>query len=123
MSGYSDGAQRQNDMSEFATEFAEDEVFSSLGQEFKNVDIETSTRQARGDAKELTRLRGVYSYELHQAGLPHKQNKPGAQLRHLNNAYVAALYLDVRGMLPPPDTLKALQLRIKKLTSQEDQEK
>ncbi len=108
MSEKSDGVKGGVDMSAFEVQFEGDGDLSSLAEEGKQASF--TAEQAHRDAIDASRIRHSYDRALAEKDLPHKSLRD--KLRHLNEAYSAALDLEPLGMLPSPGILGELQIQI-----------
>lgn len=108
MSEKSDGIKRALDLSEFEAEFPSSANFDELLE--RNRQEELSCAQYEQKLKMLAQCKLDYDRAMQEVELPHKTNPE--KLKHLSEAYLAAIDLDPHGLLPEANTLKDLQVRI-----------
>jgi hypothetical protein len=107
MSGKSESQKHGADMSAFEAQFQGGE-FDAFLREQRDEDVRLLQIQQR--EQDISHYQSVFEKSMLEERMSYKS--PEDKLRHLKDAYAAALFLETVDLLPLPDILSQLQNRI-----------
>ncbi len=111
MSDKSENLRHGPDMSSFEAQFAESDDFDTLLRAQKDEDARLLQMQQQELA--ISRNQSLFQRSMTEERLSYKSLED--RLRHLKDAYTAALFLESAQLLPTPDTLTRLEARINEI--------
>lgn len=111
MSDKSDNLNRGADMSAFEAQFDGSDNFDTLLKEQKDRDV--VAQQYMQTEQEISRMQALFKRSMAEKELSYKS--PQDKLRHLKDAYTAALFLETMGLLPSPGILASLESQMQEM--------
>ena len=111
MSDKSENLRHGPDMSSFEAQFAGSDDFDTLLRAQKDED--TRLLQMQQQELAISRNQSLFQRSMTEERLSYKSLED--RLRHLKDAYTAALFLESAQLLPTPDTLTRLEARINEI--------
>lgn len=98
-------------MSAFEAQFDGSDNFDTLLKEQKDRDV--VAQQYMQTEQEISRMQALFKRSMAEKELSYKS--PQDKLRHLKDAYTAALFLETMGLLPSPGILASLESQMQEM--------